>query len=412
MEPITAWSLLVGVVFLMAGFAKGPLKNLPIAMPPIYLLIGLAISKWGFGLIDINLIDDAKLVEVLTEIAVLVSLLTAGLKLAPSLTRLKETSVPLAGITMCFTIAAVAVMAYFFLNLPVGAAILLGAVLAPTDPVLAAEVQVDSHEDRDKLRYALTGEAGLNDGAAFPFIMLGLGLLGLHDLGDFAWRWIVIDLIWATVAGIGIGWLCGYTFSQITVAIKKRDDVPAVCEELLTLGLIGVSYGTAMAIQSYGFLAVFAAGVAVRRFAETEDEGQDQSQQADNLMLSVTKINELFGEIIEVALVVLIGALLASHFTLADDWWIAVVLFAVIRPMGTWMALGRTDTCRIQKLLISFFGIRGIGSVYYLSYAIGYGLDPEIARRLSEVTLTVIALSLLLHSNLASTLLQYYRSSK
>lgn len=407
LNDITTWSLIVGAVFLIAAICKGPLHQWPLSMPIIYLMVGAAIGPWGLGILDLDLVDDAKLVEVLAEIAVLVSLLTAGLKLSPSWAHLLRAPVPLASIGMVLTIAGIATLTYFAIGLPLGAAILLGAILAPTDPVLASEVQVKNEEDRDKLRYSLTGEAGLNDGAAFPFIMLGLGMLGVHELGDFGWRWIVVDLLWATVGGVGCGFIVGFLISRLAVWVKLHSAKPAASEELLVLGLIGISYGTALAISAYGFLAVFAAGVAMRRHAD--DEEQDAvDDSADEMMLTVMGVNQRFGEILEVALVVLIGCLMASCWTLASDWLIALILFALIRPVAVFVSLARGDVSRLQKSLIAFFGIRGIGALYYLTYAIEQGLDDQTSARLGGIVLTTIALSLLIHSNAATPVLAYY----
>ncbi|TWT47925.1 K(+)/H(+) antiporter NhaP [Rubripirellula amarantea] len=413
MDEVAIWSLVIGTVFLLAAFAKGPLRQLPVSMPVIYLLVGIAIGPWGLGLVKLNLTDDAKLIEVLTEIAVLVSLLTAGMKLKPSWSHLRRSPIPLATVAMTLTIIGIAAVGCLALGLSLGAAVLLGAVLAPTDPVLAGEVQVRHDDDRDKLRYALTGEAGLNDGAAFPFVMLGLGLLGLHELGDGGWRWFAVDLVWAIAAGIGCGWIAGYGISRLSVWLNRSTAYAAVCEELLTLGLIGFSYGAAIAIHSYGFLAVFASGVALRCFAEDEEDEEDEKRgedDAERLMNKVASINNTFGEILEVALVVLIGCLLCSHWTLPTDWWIAIVMFAIIRPISTYAALVQSETGAVQKKLIAFFGIRGIGSLYYLSYAAGKGLDEATTDRLGGIVLTTIALSLLIHSNFSTPLLSFYAS--
>ena len=311
MEPITTWSLLIGAVLLVAALGKGPLKRIPVSLPFLYLLTGIAIGPWGLKLLDIDVFDDTKLVETLTEIAVVISLLSAGLKLDPSWRHMLRTPIPLATGTMLLTIAAVTAIGVYFLGLPLGAAILLGAIIAPTDPVLAGEVQVKHHNDTDQLRYALTGEAGFNDGAAFPFIMLGLGLLGLHEIGELGWIWFAKDLLWATFAGLGFGWLCGWGISRVASWLKDSSEQPVVTEELLTLGMIGLSYGGALFIHSYGFLAVFASGVAMRFYADSEEEGKH----SDDLMKSVTTVNEQVGQLMEVALVVLIGAMLANHWS-------------------------------------------------------------------------------------------------
>ena len=312
MDDITIWSLIIGGVFLLAALGDGPLHRWPISMPVVYLGLGIAFGPWGLGVLHLDLIEDAKTIEVLTEVAVLVSLLTAGLKLSPSWSHLIRAPIPLASLAMVLTIFGIAALAYFATGLSLGAAILLGAVLAPTDPVLASEVQIKDEDDRDKLRYSLTGEAGLNDGAAFPFVMLGLGILGIHQLGDFGWRWLAIDLVWATSAGIGCGWAAGYLISRLAVWIKRHSAQPAVSEELLTLGLIGFSYGAALAISAYGFLAVFAAGVAMRRFADDDDKDDTSDDAANQMMSEVIGINQRFGQILEVGLVVLIGCLMTT----------------------------------------------------------------------------------------------------
>ncbi len=407
LNDVTVWSLIIGGLFLLAAFGKGPLHRFPLSMPVIYLAVGMAIGPWGLGVLKLDLVEDAKTIEHLTELAVLISLLMAGLSLTPSWSQLIRASIPLASVGMILTISGVAALTYFGTGLSLGAAILLGAVFAPTDPVLASEVQVKHEDDQDKLRYSLTGEAGLNDGAAFPFIMLGLGILGFHELGEFGWRWWAIDLVWATFAGIACGWIVGYVISRVAVYIKRHSVDFAASEELLTLGMIGISYGAAIAISAYGFLAVFAAGVAMRRFAEDE-ETSSTDDQADQLMLEVIRINRRFGEMLEVILVVLIGCLITSNWTLASDWWIACVLFFLIRPAAVYLALYRSDVNKLQKGLIAFFGIRGIGSLYYLTHAIGKGLDESTASRLGGIVLTVIALSLLVHSNMASPVLAYY----
>lgn len=405
MHDVTVWSLIIGAVFLLSALGKGLIRSWPISLPGIYLFIGVGIGPWGLNLLAMDMVEDAKTIEVLTEIGVLVSLLTAGLKLAPSWSHFRQSPIPLATVGMVLTIAGIAVVGHLAIGLPIGAAVLLGAVLAPTDPVLASEVQVKHEDDKDKLRYSLTGEAGLNDGAAFPFIMLGLGLMGLHDLGDYGWRWIVVDLLWAVGAGIGCGLLIGYWVSRLTVWLKRNGRHAIASEELLVLATIGLAYGVSLAIHSYGFLAVFAAGVAIRMFT---DDSPDDEDEADKMMSTIAGVNESFGEIIEVALVVLIGVLLSTTWTLTQDWWFALILFAIVRPIATYVAMWQSDATPMQKRLIAFFGIRGIGSIYYLTYAMGEGMNASIAERLSGFVLTSVAMSLLIHSNFASPLLCRY----
>ena len=151
----------------------------------------------------------------------------------------------LAILSMLVTVALVAGVGVLALGLPLGAAILLGGILAPTDPVLASDVQVANPGDRDRLRFALTGEAGLNDGTAFPLVMLGLGLLGLHDIGSFGWRWLAVDVIWAVTAGVAIGAVLGTAVGRLVLYLRRTHKEAVGLDNFLALGLVGLAYGAA-----------------------------------------------------------------------------------------------------------------------------------------------------------------------
>ena len=204
----TVWYLIIGALLIFMALAGALLKRLPVSTGLLYLLIGLGLGPLGAGLLDIDPLKHSRALESITQAAVLISLFTAGLKLrAPLKHGAWRRPQQLAVNAMLATILLLTLVGVFALGLPLGAAILLGAALHPTDPVLASEVQLRDSEDRNRVRFSLTAEGGLNDGMAFPFVMLGLGLLGLHELGAYGERWVAIDLIWAVAAGLGIGWL-------------------------------------------------------------------------------------------------------------------------------------------------------------------------------------------------------------
>jgi len=199
---LIAGALIAGALMILMAPTSSALRRLPLSTGMLYLLVGLAIGPGAIGLFDLDPVRDAKLLEHLSEAVVLVSLFTVGLKLALPLSDPRwRLPLRLALGPMVVTVALIAPLGWA-IGLPIGAAVLLGAVLAPTDPVLASDVQVSDPEDRDRLRISLTGEGGLNDGTAFPFVMLGLGLLGLHELGEFGGRWVAVDVVWAAVAGL------------------------------------------------------------------------------------------------------------------------------------------------------------------------------------------------------------------
>ncbi|WP_313950681.1 cation:proton antiporter, partial [Accumulibacter sp.] len=260
------WFLLVGALLLVMGLTPSFIKRLPVTSAIIYLSIGLLVGPTLLNVFHFNPLKQSALLEVLTEVAVLISLFAAGVKM-PAPMRLDRWRTPLllASASMALTVAMVAAFAHYVLGLSLGAAVLLGAIVAPTDPVLATDVQIRHPGDRDRLRFDLTCEAGMNDGSAFPFVMLGLGLLGLHDLGDFGLRWALVDVLWATVAGIAIGLVLGAALGRLGWALRSKRFDHELMDDFLGLGLIGIVYGLSELVNAWGFLAVFFAAVSLRQ---------------------------------------------------------------------------------------------------------------------------------------------------
>jgi NhaP-type Na+/H+ or K+/H+ antiporter len=183
------WALIIGALLTTMALSGTSLKRLPLSTAMLYLAAGYGLGPAGWSLMSPDPLTYSGTLERVAEVAVLISLFAVGLKLGLPLSD-KGWRLParLAIVSMTITVVLIAAIGVFGLGLSLGAAVLLGAILAPTDPVLASDVQVLEANDRDRLRFSLTGEGGLNDGAAFPFVMLGLGLLGLHDLGSGGWR--------------------------------------------------------------------------------------------------------------------------------------------------------------------------------------------------------------------------------
>lgn len=225
----TLWFLLIGLLMLTRGLSQTCLQKLPFTPAIVYLVIGFLLGPSVFNFFYFDPIKQAPLLEKLTEIAVLISLFSAGVKM-PVPFKLAQWQLPLrlASLSMMFTIALITVFAVFILELPLGAGVLLGALLAPTDPVLATDAQSRYPGDKDQLRFTLTCEAGMNDGTAFPFIMLGLGLLGLHDLGTAGGQWLIKEIIWATAIAVIIGIAGGIAVGKMVWKLRgqrARQDV-------------------------------------------------------------------------------------------------------------------------------------------------------------------------------------------
>jgi len=318
---------------------------------------------------------------------------------------------------MAVSVGLVAAFAYYLLGLSLGAAVLLGAILAPTDPVLATDVQTRHPGDRDQLRFTLTCEAGMNDGSTFPFVMLGLGLLGLHELGDFGLRWALVDVLWATAAGIAIGAVSGVALAHAGSKLRGHPPRHKLMDDFLGLGMIGVVYGLSVLVDAWGFLAVFFGAVALRQTelklagAALDEAHQvrvdrDHSEAANALPDSDPAPTVSGGSLIfkehlerlsELMLVLLIGGML-----FVNSWsWRAVgltlFLFVVARPVSVFFGLLGTRTSWQIRGMTGWFGVRGIGSLYYLMYAIQHGLSEDLALELGGLTLIAVTLSILVH---------------
>ena len=426
----TAWYIIAGLLLVAMALAGTVLKRLPLTTSLLYLLVGLGLGHWGLGWIRLDPVRDAALLERATEFVVIVSLFTAGLKLrVPPKDPLWRLPLRLASISMVLTVALVTAAGVYFLGLPLGPAVLLGAVLAPTDPVLASDVQVGHPTDRDRLRFGLTGEAGLNDGTAFPFVMLGLGLTGLHEVGVFGWKWLAVDVAWAIAGGIGVGALAGTLVARLVLYLRREHREAVGLDEFLSLGLLALAYGAALLLHTYGFLAAFAAGVALRRVEATdgaagedapkdvsaaaaaaagEDMATDRVKAPAFMAQAVLGFNEQIERMCEVAVVVLIGGMIAPRYLPRDAVWFVPLLFLVIRPAAVVAGLAGLRLTRVQRVLVCWFGVRGVGSLYSLTFAFTDGLDPRTAERLSGLTLTAVAASVVAHGVSVTPLMNLY----
>jgi NhaP-type Na+/H+ or K+/H+ antiporter len=421
------WISIVGALLIAVALFGTVLKRLPLSAAMLYLVAGFALGPAGWGLMSADPFSNSVLLERAAEVAVLISLFAAGMKLSLPLSDNRwQLPLRLALTSMVITVALVALVGTSMLGLSLGAAVLLGAILAPTDPVLASDVQVENATDRDLLRFSLTGEGGLNDGTAFPFVMLGLGLLGVHELGAFGWRWIAVDLIWAVVVGLLIGALLGTAIGKLVVYLRIKHKEAVGLDEFLALGLIGISYGAALLAHAYGFLAVFAAGLALQRVRgrdstaaqqtiHTPATKEEQQELATNpahadayMMQAVRGFNEQLERIAEVAIVLVAGAMLAFIRLPLESAWFIALLFLLVRPLAVWLGLLGAHIRRDQRLLLSWFGIRGIGSIYYLMFAVNNGVPRELAEYLLALTLTVVTASIVLHGISVTPLMNAY----
>jgi sodium/hydrogen antiporter len=427
-DPTAFWYLLAGLLLISMGMMESLLERLPLSPAMFYLPVGYLLGPSGFGMITIEPVHHARLLTAATEAALIVSLFTVGLKLRlPISDRIWWLPVRLGLIAMVITIGLLTAIGVFLLGFPLGAAVLMAAILAPTDPILASDVQVKDLGERDRIRFGLTGEGGLNDGTTLPFVMLGLGLLGIEEAREYAQAGAIAKAGWEIAVGAASGWLLGWAIGKLVLLLRHRYRMALGMEEFLTLGMIAVSYGLAHLIGGNSFIAVFMTGLAVRRIefassgeehpgdvigpvaaGEEHDIATDPHKAPAYMTETVLGFNQQLEHIAEFIMVVLLGILLSTTGLAAEGVWLAALLFLIVRPLSVMLALPGSDTSLMQRALMSWFGIRGIGSLYYLAFALQYRWLPDLAPRLASTVLTVVAASVLIHGISSTPLMDFY----
>jgi len=424
---VAHWSLFLGFLLITMVLSGTLLARLPLSAAMVYLAVGFGLGPAGLGVILPDPMRHAAALEGVAEVAVLISLFSVGLKLeVPLFDRRWLLPLRLAFISMAITVGLIAAVGVWGLHLSLGAAVLLGAILAPTDPVLASGVQSHAGADPDRVRFSLAGEGALNDGTAFPFVILGLGLMGLHDFGS-GWRWWVVDFVWTCAAGLAIGAAAGTMIGWLVVHLRTRYRQALGLDEFLSLGLLLVAYGAAQSCAASGFLAVFAAGLALQRVKEQPragttsldaaraDPGERHAERATHshhasaaMSQAVQGFNEQLEKLAELTIVLLVGAMLPYTAPMAALWWFLPVFFVVLRPVAVATVAYGATVPRRERALMSWFGIRGIGSVFYLMFAIRHGVDGAVARELVTLTLVTVAASIFVHGASANALMKRY----
>jgi NhaP-type Na+/H+ or K+/H+ antiporter len=261
-------------------------------------------------------------------------------------------------------------------------------------------------------------------------VLLGLAMLGFYDPGSGNWRWLGIDVLWSIAGGLGLGAASGAAIGKLVVYLRIRHKEAVGVDEFLSLGLIAIAYGVAVLCHASGFLAVFAAGLALQRIeatshallppaaakakailgAESEKEIATSGEFAGTYMMrAVQGFNGQLERIAELVVVLATGAMLSYISIPRGAVAFLLLVFLVARPAAVWVGLaGATSISRDQRVLIAWFGIRGVGSIFYLLYAINHGLPLALAQQLIAITLTTVAASVVLHGISVTPLMSLY----
>ncbi|MEU4641946.1 cation:proton antiporter [Micromonospora sp. NPDC023814] len=367
MEPVDVAFAVVGLGALLAGVLPRVLERRPLSMPIAFLGLGMLVFVLPTGLPNPDPLAYPEIATHLTEIGVIVALMGAGLKIDRPLSWARWSSTwRLLAIAMPVCIAAVALLGWWWAGLVPAAALLLGAALAPTDPVLAADVQVgepsDVEDSEDEVRFALTSEAGLNDGLAFPFVYAAIAIAttGLAP-ADWLGRWLAVDVLWKVVAGVAGGWLIGWLLGKLFFRAPSHLRLARHAEGFLALAATFLAYGLVEVVGGYGFLAVFVAARAIRAAERTHEFHSVLHAFAEQIeRLLTVMLLLLFGGAV-------VGGLLAPLTWPAAAVGLALVF--VVRPLVGRLSLLGAAGRPAEHWVIALFGIRGVGSFFYLAYA-------------------------------------------
>ncbi len=338
--------------------------------------------------------------ERLTETVVVISLVGAGLKIDQRKHGAWTVTLRLLLVTMPICIVLMTWLGSQVLGLGFAAALLLGAILAPTDPVLAGDLQVGppNQGDGNRVRFALTSEAGLNDGLAFPFVYLAIAMSVYGWDSQTSWfsTWMLRDVLYRVIVGVVMGALLGRVLGFLFYCFPKKAPIAESSMGVFALCLFFVVYGATELLGGYGFIAAFVGAFVVRRYAYKHEYNNTLFGFTENLEHGITVLT-LF----------VLGGLAVSVWP-----WItlnmvilSLLLIVVVRPLAGMVGMLGCTWPWQDKAAISFYGIRGLGSIYYLAYALGHGSFTQTTT-LWATLITVLVMSSLLHGLSAIPVMQ------
>ncbi len=399
--------LLVGFAFLMGAFFPLVPKKLPISLPMLQVTFGAIIGYFFVELPRFNPLNYGIAIEKVTELVVLISLVGCGIKLdSPLEWKTWQPTLRLLLVVMPIGILAMMVMGHIIFGLSMAGALLLGAVLAPTDPVLAASIQVgkpNENNREDVTRFSLTSEAGLNDGLAFPFVYLAIAMATAVSLNQnftaHDWlHWVGYDVLWRIVGGVGMGYVVGRLLARW---LFNKDKPDCVEKGYMVVALMLLAYGLTELVHGYGFIAVFVAALAFRRYEidhEYHDGLHEFAEQTEGLLMSLVMI----------CLGILFGQVLSNGIEFT--WQVYVVCLAfllLVRPIVGYLSLVKLGMSRTERWVTAGLGIRGIGTFYYIAYAVNKGVfNAADSTKIWVICAVMVVLSVFIHGLSANYLLK------
>ncbi|MDN3492570.1 cation:proton antiporter [Winogradskyella bathintestinalis] len=399
--------LILGITSLLASFLPILIKKFKFSFTIPLLIFGAFLYYINMPLPWPNPVWEIDLTLRFSELVVIISLMVAGLKIGLNYSWKEwQNPIRLLSITMPLFMGVVFLISHYLLNFNGPISLLLAAVLAPTDPALASEIQLNKKQSVESknvgIQYNLTAEAGLNDGLAFPFVFLAILWSKQNALGVEEWKeWLSYYVLYKVAIGTLIGAVIGFCYSYFTKKLSNNYE-RKIHQAFVALSLTFISYGLAEMLNSYGFLSVFFTGL----FANYHKHTKDIKTESDPNLDFITNTEKF---LITFWMIFFGGSVMAGilNFITLPTFIFACFLVLIARPLLGYISLKRTGLDKGKRLAISFLGIRGIGSVFYLTYAIKHGQFNDLNHIFSIVAL-VILISILIHGFSAKRIMKTF----
>lgn len=394
-------ALLLGAVVFVAVGALTHEHERAFSSALIYLVVGLAAAAVidGFGLPWFELLRDPHVLQYVAELTLVFALFATGLRIARMNRTRSLTALLLLGVVMTVTVAAVAAFGSLVMGLSLGAAIILGGMLAPTDPVLAgglgARPPHEAEEEQRDAPVALSVEAGVNDGIAAPFVLLGVFVAQQGGVGWLS-EWVLTDVLYGVGVAAAIGALGGYGIAALALWLREHGLVASELDAWVAIGAAFVIFGAGQAAGAYGFIAAFVGGIAFRRY------------QGGRFVRRVHGSADVARNFAELGTILLFASMV--HFPSLGQpgvagWLLVPALLLVIRPAAVLLALAGLRLPLRERLFLAWFGVKGVASLYYVAAIIAMGVvSPGETATLAWTTVAVVAVSIIAHGATATWL--------
>jgi NhaP-type Na+/H+ or K+/H+ antiporter len=388
MPTFQATVTVLGLLLMLGALVSGLARRSMLSLAALFVLAGFVLGNGGLELVDFR--ARSGFVEDLAFAALIVILFRDGLEVEGEMLQ-RAWHLPLRKLllAMPLTTIIVAAAARVLVGLSWTESFLLGALLAPTDPVLTSSIVTNARVPR-LVRHSLNLESGLNDGLALPAVLAFVAALSA-DSGNFVWwRFVLQDVGLGFLYGIACGWIASLLMpreSDGREGERPADErIPTHQRSLFALGVAFATYGvTVISPKGNGFIAVFVAAIVL-------------SVRRPDVRVTFERNSEEIVEIVKLGIFLVFGSLLTVHAFTREGWaalGFVAVAFLIARPLAVWIALLGTRTDTATRLFMGWFGPKGVASMTFALIV----LDRQIASgaRIFDLTALVVFCSIILH---------------